>query len=197
MSRKNIETRNRILESTWRLLEADPGNEVRMSDIAKEAGISRQAVYLHFPKRADLLVATTRYLDEVRDIDARLAASRAAKTGLERLDAFIEAWGNYIPEIYGVAKALLAMQDQDEAAYNAWQGRMQAVREGCEAAVNALDRDGRLTADLSKKEAIDLLWTMLSVRNWEQMRGECGWTQARYIEVTKAFARRALVVDEA
>ncbi|MDF2371518.1 MAG: TetR/AcrR family transcriptional regulator [Rhizobiaceae bacterium] len=197
MSRKNIETRNRILESTWRLLEADPGNKVRMSDIAKEAGISRQAVYLHFPKRADLLVATTRYLDEVSDIDARLAASRAAKTGLERLDAFIEAWGNYIPEIYGVAKALLAMQDQDEAAYNAWQGRMQAVREGCEAAVNALDRDGRLTADLSKKEAIDLLWTMLSVRNWEQMRGECGWTQARYIEVTKAFARRALVVDEA
>jgi len=196
MSRKNIETRNRILESTWRLLEADPGNEVRMSDIAKEAGISRQAVYLHFPKRADLLVATTRYLDEVRDIDARLAASRAAKTGLERLDAFIEAWGNYIPEIYGVAKALLAMQDQDEEAYNAWQGRMQAVREGCEAAINALHRDGRLTADLSKKEAIDLLWTMLSVRNWEQMRGECGWTQVRYIDVTKASAQKVLVADE-
>ncbi|MDF1778381.1 MAG: TetR/AcrR family transcriptional regulator [Rhizobiaceae bacterium] len=197
MSRKNIETRNRILESTWRLLETDPGNDVRMSDIAKEAGISRQAVYLHFPKRADLLVATTRYLDEVRDIDARLAASRAAKTGLERLDAFIQAWGNYIPEIYGVAKALLAMKDQDEEAYNAWQGRMQAVREGCEAAINALDRDGMLTNALSKKEATDLLWTMLSVRNWEQFRSECNWTQARYIDVTKASARKVLVADGA
>tara|TARA_R110000751_G_scaffold307889_2_gene433703 strand:- start:26741 stop:27334 length:594 start_codon:yes stop_codon:yes gene_type:complete len=197
MSRKNIETRNRILESTWRLLETDPGNDVRMSDIAKEAGISRQAVYLHFPKRADLLVATTRYLDEVRDIDARLAASRAAKTGLERLDAFIEAWGNYIPEIYGVAKALLAMKDQDEEAYNAWEGRMQAVREGCEAAINALDRDGMLTNALSKKEATDLLWTMLSVRNWEQFRGECNWTQNRYIDVTKASARKVLVADGA
>lgn len=196
MSRKNIETRNRILESTWRLLEADPGNDVRMSDIAKEAGISRQAVYLHFPKRADLLVATTRYLDEVRDIDARLAASRAAKTGLERLEAFIEAWGNYIPEIYGVAKALLAMRDQDEEAYKAWDDRMQAVREGCEAAVNALDRDGKLTNELSKKEATDLLWTMLSVRNWEQFRGECSWTQARYIDVTKASARKVLVADK-
>ena len=128
MSREKSETRNRILQSAWKLLEAGSGGDVRMSDIAKKAGISRQALYLHFPNRADLLVATTRYLDEVKDIDARLAASRSACTGAERVDAFIEAWGNYIPEIYGVAKALLVMKDSDQEAKLAWNDRMQAVR---------------------------------------------------------------------
>ena len=97
MSSPTSETRVRILNATWKLLEASQGSGVRMSDIAKIAGISRQAVYLHFPNRAELLIATTRHLDEVKSVDARLMVSRNAITGLARLEAFIEAWGNYIP----------------------------------------------------------------------------------------------------
>ena len=44
------------------------------------------------------------------------------------LDAFIEAWGNYIPEIYGVGRALMAMQETDAEARHAWESRMQLVR---------------------------------------------------------------------
>ena len=79
-----------------------------MADIAKRAGISRQALYLHFRTRADLLIATTLHLDEVNRTEERLVASRTAATGLQRLEAFIEAWGSYLPEIHGVARALLA-----------------------------------------------------------------------------------------
>ena len=193
MSRKNLETRNRILLATWRMMESGDANAVRMGDIAKEAGISRQALYLHFPARADLLVATARYLDEFYEIDKRLAASRAAETGIERLDAFIEAWGNYIPKIYGMAKAFFAMKDTDEAALIAWTGRMEAVRHGCRAAIRALNRDGTLSPDHSPSQAADILWTMLSVRNWEQLRHDCRWSQKRYLGVTKSSARRLLV----
>ena len=196
MSRKNIDTRERILRATWTLLEANPAESVLMGDIAKKAGISRQAVYLHFPTRAELLVATARYLDEVKKVDERLAASRSAATGVERLDAFIEAWGNYIPEIAGIAKAFLAMQGTDEAAAIAWNDRMQAVREGCAAAVEALRRDGALAPDHAPKQATDLLWTLLSVHNWQQLTGDCGWPQKRYIETMKRLARQALVRGE-
>ncbi|MFC1795838.1 TetR/AcrR family transcriptional regulator, partial [Pseudomonadota bacterium] len=95
-----------------------------MGDIARQAGISRQAVYLHFASRTDLLVAATRHLDQVLDVDRSLAPSRAATSGTERLALYIECWGNYIPEIYGVAKALLLAQDTDEAAAAAWKDRM-------------------------------------------------------------------------
>jgi len=195
MSSKSIKTREAILRAALKLLEAGQGQGVRVADIAKEAGISRQAVYLHFPKRAELLIATTRYLDDVRDADTRLAASRKAASGLERLDAFIEAWGNYIPEIYGIAKAIFAMQDTDEAAKLAWADRMQAVRHGCDAAVQALTRDGVLSTDNTPEQATDILWTMLSVRNWEQLTRDCGWSQQQYIETIKRLSRRLLVAD--
>ncbi|MDA0231372.1 MAG: TetR/AcrR family transcriptional regulator [Proteobacteria bacterium] len=195
MSSSNVETRGKILKAAWKLLEAEPGKSVRMSDIAKEAGISRQAVYLHFATRAELLVATARYLDEVNNVDEGLAASRTASTGVERLNAFIEAWGNYIPKIHGIAKAFLAMQDTDNAAAIAWNDRMQAVREGCEAAIKALKKDGTLTSDYSTNQATDILWTMLSVRNWEQLTGGCGWPQKRYVDTMKLLARRTLVAE--
>ncbi len=193
MSSENLETRERILESAWKLLADGQASAVRMSDIAKQTGISRQAVYLHFPNRAELLIATTRYIDEVKDIDDRLARSRSASTGIERLEAFVEAWGNYIPEVYGVASALIAMQAKDEEAGAAWADRMGAVRHGCEAAVAALKRDGRLTRSLSTKEATDLLWCHLSVENWVHLRHGCGWSQARYVEVLQETLRAVLV----
>ena len=195
MSSEESETRTRVLEAAVRLLEARRGQSVRMGDIAKTAGISRQAVYLHFASRTDLLVAATRFLDEKLDVDSRLAPSRAATSGIERLRLYIECWGNYIPEIYGIAKALLAMRDTDDAAAEAWDQRMRDVREGCEAAIDALAADNMLSPDLPPNQATDLLWTMLSVRNWEQLTIGCGWPQARYIATLKSMARRIFVSD--
>jgi len=166
-----------------------------MVDIAKAAGLSRQAVYLHFPARAELLIATTKYLDEVNHVDERLVASRTAATGIERLSAFIDMWGNYIPEIYGVGKALIAMKDADEAAMVAWTGRMQAVRHGCAAAIKDLKVDGHLAAEYSVKQATDILWAMLSVENWEQYRHDCRWSQKQYIKSMQSMARQILVQD--
>jgi AcrR family transcriptional regulator len=197
MSSDNSETRDRILDAAWTLLEERAGGGVRMSDIARQAGISRQAVYLHFPTRAELLVALTRHIDRVKDTDKRLEASRSAAGGLERLDAFIDAWGNYIPEIHGVARALIAMKDTDEAAAAAWDDRMQAVRHGCKAAVKALDEDGLLRPENSLRQSTDILWTLLSVANWEQLTGACGWTQSQYIDAMKSLARAGLLSREA
>ena len=176
-----------------RLLEAQRGRSVRMGDIAKAAGISRQAVYLHFASRADLLAATTLYLDEKLGLEQRLARSRSMDSGIERLDAYIEFWGNYIPEIYGVAKALLVAQETDAAAAAAWNERMQAMRDGCRAAMQALKSDGHLAEEWTTKTATDFLWTMLSVRNWEQLTQACGWSSRKYIQRMQAVARRTFV----
>lgn len=193
MSSENFETRVRILEATVQLLEQHRGKGVRMSDIARVAGISRQAVYLHFTSRADLLAATTHHMDDLLDLDRRLARSRDAKSGIERLDAYIEFWGSYVPEIFSVAKALLMVQDSDEAAASAWHERMLAMRDGCRAAIEALKDDGVLADAWNVKRATDLLWTVLSVRNWEQLTQECGWSQRQYIRWLQILARRSFV----
>jgi AcrR family transcriptional regulator len=195
MSSGESETRKRIFEATWKLLEAQRGQSVRMRDIADAAGVSRQALYLHFGSRTELMVATTRYLDGVLGLDERLARYNAATTWVEILEAFIEFWGNYIPEIHGMARALLAVRETDEAAAAAWADRMAAVRDGWRNAVEGLDRDGMLAAGWSREQAIDWLWTMLSVQGWEQLTVECGWSREEYVGRMQGVARRVLVTS--
>ncbi|WNJ99193.1 TetR/AcrR family transcriptional regulator [Thalassospiraceae bacterium LMO-JJ14] len=183
----------KILKAAWKLLESPNPKGARMSDIAKLAGVSRQALYLHFPTRTEMLIATTHYIDSVKDVDGRLEKSRKARSGTERLDAFIEAWGNYIPEISGVARVLIAMSTDDPDAKAAWNDRMQAVRHGCAAAVSALDDEGRLTRHYSSSEATDILWTMLSLENWIHFRENCNWSQRKYLDRMTSMARGLLL----
>lgn len=193
MSSHDNETRTRILSATVRMLEEQRGVGVRMGDIAKAAKISRQAIYLHFASRTDLLVATTRHLDEVLGLDRRLAPSRAANSGIERLALYIEFWGNYVPEIHGVAKALLSAQATDEAAAAAWKDRMLAMRDGCRAAIEALHSEGKLVPEWTPERATDALWTMLLIPNWENLTRECGWSTRQYIRWMTAMATRTFV----
>lgn len=87
------------------------------------------------------------------------------------------------------------MSDTDEAAATAWGKRMADMREGCEAAVNALNNDNMLSPDHAPHQATDILWTLLSIRNWEQLTLECGWSQETYIETLKSMAHRIFVND--
>lgn len=202
-----METKERILKAAWDLLERDESTTggqaarsqvrpaVKMADIAKAAGISRQAVYLHYENRADLLVATTRYIDTEKNVDALLEASRTAQTGKERLRAFIPALGNYFPEIYRVMRALMDMAATDAEAAAAVDDRQNAMRHGCEAAIRDLKRDGDLATGLNAKQGTDLLWTLLSVHTWEQLTQTCGWSQKRYIETVTEMAEKMLVAS--
>ncbi len=192
-SDESEKTRTRILGAAWRLMEERRGQGVRMSDVAGAAGVSRQAVYLHFASRAELMVATARYGDEVKGLEERRRRFQAAATGVERLEAYVEFWGGYIPEIYGIARALLAARETDEAVAAAWDDRMGAVRASCRETVEALHRDGMLAPEWSPDEATDLLWTMLSIRNWEHLTSECGWSPNQYVCRMKRLAKRAFV----
>ncbi|MEM6371758.1 MAG: TetR/AcrR family transcriptional regulator [Pseudomonadota bacterium] len=195
MSSAEPDTRTKILQAALTLLERADVKLPTMSDIARAAGLSRQAVYLHFPSRTDLLIAATRYQDEMNDVGAALAPSRAARSGAERLDMFVTAWGNYIPRIYGVARAILAVVDTDAEAAAAWATRMEDMREGCAAAVHALAEDGALPAGTNPEQATDLLWSLLSIRMWESLTQDCGWDQSCYLDTVRGLAMAALAQD--
>lgn len=195
MSSDSLPTPTRILQATLQLLEEPHAKLPTMSDIARASGVSRQAVYLHYPSRTDLLVAATRYQDAQNDVDAALARSRTARSGAERLDAFVTAWCSYIPKIYGVARAIMAVTDTDPEAAAAWNTRMQDMREGCRAAVQALEDDGTLPPNTDPEQATDLLWTILSVRMWENLTQTCGWDQACYLDTVRGLALAALAQD--
>ena len=195
MSSGDPETRKRILEKTWRLMEKRKGQNVLISDIARAAGVSRQAVYLHFGSRAGLLIATVRYVDEVNHLNERIPGMSTAANGVEVLDALIDFWANYIPEIYGLAKALLAVRDVDKDAAAAWEDRMQVFYEGCRSTINCLVRDQMLAAEWDPNQATDMLWSMLSISVWENLTVERGWTPDEYVSHMKTALKRLLVTQ--
>ena len=193
MSRKSSEeTRKRILDAAWKLLNS-PDEPMRMADVAAAAGVSRQAVYLHFPSRAELLVTTTRYIDEVEDVGGKLATVFAADTGREQLESFVGVWGNYIPVVYGGAKRLLDIRAEDPDAETAWQDRMTGLLAICKRVVDTIAAEDQLADGLSKREATDLLWATVSIGKWELLTIERKVTQKRYLELTLQTLVRTLL----
>ena len=193
MSREVKDTKTRILEAAWLLMEERRSQDVSMSSIAKAAGISRQAVYLHFASRTELMIATMHYVDEVKGLNDRLAKFRDATSGIGQLNACVEIWGNYIPEIYGLAKALLRARDTDEAMAAAWNESMNCLRDICQEIIETLKNEGALAPEWSTDEATAMLWSMISISHWEQLTIECGWSTPQYIERMKALLKRSFI----
>jgi len=193
MSSKKNDTRTQILKTTWHLMEQRSGQGVRMSDIAKATGISRQALYLHFKSRKELIIATVHYVDEVKGLNERLRRFQMSTTGIELLEACVEVWGNYIPEVYGLAKVLLNTRETDEATAAAWNGCMTGLRDICQKTIGVLDSEGNLALEWSRSEAIEMLWTIISIQNWEQLTIECGWSTTQYIDRMKILLKRTFV----
>ena len=194
MSSNDQNTRQRILKEALRLLEENRGKNVRMGDIAKAAGVSRQAIYLHFDSQTALMVATVQFGDELQGAATLVEPWRNA-TGVAKLDTWIDFWGNYIPKIFGVAKALMLARETDEAAAAAWDDRMNDVRKSCRKTIQELASNDLLDDKWTVKAASELLWTMLSIAAWEQLTVSCGWSTKQYIERMKTLARQTFLIE--
>src|SRR5690242_14323750 len=146
MSSTQLSTHDRILETTWHLLEKNQGQGVDIADIAKAAGVSRQAIYLHFKSRTELLIETTRYVDKTFSFTERIQEACRPSTGTVSLEDYVSIWGNYIPKIYGCAKAILYARETDAAAAEAWDTRMDDLRNGLRIILEQLEGAGQLAA---------------------------------------------------
>lgn len=97
-------------------MEQRHGLGVSMMDITKQAGIFRQTLYLHDASRTELMIATVHYVDEVKRFNERLKQLETATSGSTLIEKSFDVWGSYIPEIYGLARALLIARETDAAA---------------------------------------------------------------------------------
>jgi AcrR family transcriptional regulator len=180
MSSPAPDTRTKILQASWKLLEDRRGIGVRMGDIAKAAGVSRQALYLHFKSKIDLVSATRTYVDGVRGLEARLEKVGAAPGALEKLEAYVGFWAGYLPEIHGLARALYSTREVDEASAAAWEECMGAHRAACAAIVGELEVAGMLAPGWSVETAAQMLFAVLSFSAWEQLVVVQGWSDGEY-----------------
>lgn len=192
MSKKRDQTRTQLLDTVLSLLMQPKGADFRMVDVAKAAGVTRQTVYDHFSNRSDMLVAAILHFGEKLDIDARLAPSRAAPSGRDRLTAYTKAMLEFFPAIYPLKHSLTHMGANDAEAMAAWNNRMDAMKQGCAAAIKALKADGDLAQGLTEAQATDLYFILLNMDGWAHCVLDNGWTDAEFADQIQRVTRMAL-----
>jgi AcrR family transcriptional regulator len=185
-------TRQRICEAALRLIVKRGGAHVPLTDVAKAARVSRQALYLHFKDRAALFLAVAQHADEKRGLPDAIRRLEEAPTGLDAVRHMAATRATLNPEIWPLARILDSVRRQDPAAEITVQNRLAKRLGSCRMIVEQLNRDGSLRAELEPTVAADLLWVLTSLRSWEDLVLVRGWTAAQYEERIVAALLRLL-----
>jgi AcrR family transcriptional regulator len=185
-------TRRRILQATWELLEQQ-GAGVRLVDVADWAGVTRQAVYLHFGDRSGLLVALVDFIDvSLGAIEIR-AHIHGGATGVESLQRWIQTMSWYTAKIDRVTQVLESSQYQDEALAAAWRNRMGRRQQHVRSIVERIAAEGQLAEGWSVNATVDLIYVITMPGAWRELTRELGWTTEQYSQHLTRLIQAALL----
>jgi hypothetical protein len=92
----------------------------------------------------------------------------------------------------------MVARETDDAAAAAWNDRMFDLRCGCQRIIECLESDGLLRPEWQRsiEEAADLMMAMCSIRVWEHLVVESGWSTSQYITRMQTSLRHTFAVDE-
>jgi AcrR family transcriptional regulator len=185
------ETRERLLRAAWDLaLELGPG--LRLADVAARAGVSRQAVYLHFDDRAGLLLALLAWADQAFQLGDLLAAVNQAHTGVEALERMVEVNAAYWPRVDAIARVLEAHQYQDPAVSAALRDRLDFRRSAHRAVIARIAAEGELASGWTVDSAAELFAAVTMPGPWRELTGTYGWSAQQYANRMSQLLRRTL-----
>jgi AcrR family transcriptional regulator len=172
-------TRIRILKSARRLIEERGFNEVGLEQVAAGAGVSRQAVYLHFASKVGLLLDLVDYVDQMEGLEPLRDSVWSADSGRQALDSYIHLFLTLTPRVLAVALALEAVRRSDSAAMTAWADRARRRWATCKRVAQLLTEEDCLRDGITQAEAADLLWAMTSAHAYVDLMIERRWTKRR------------------
>jgi len=185
-------TRERILQTARSLVEERPEATPSMSELARASGISRQALYLHFPDRAALLLALVEHVDEREDLAGWIAAVSEAGDGPAQLRAWAEMQAQRNPRIAALARALDQQRATEGAAGAAWRDRTAKRMQAAAAIARTLRREGHVHRSWRSDEAAALVWQLISFRVWDDLVTEAGLPAERYVEIVTSAVLASL-----
>ena len=175
------ETRRRILDTAWALLE-ERGTGVRIADIAAKAGVSRQAVYLHFGDRTSLFVALGDHVDVSFGRDRLRAHVFGAPTGVESLRRWVQTMSWYTAKIDTVSRILELAAESDEALAAVWKDRMTGRRGHVRRIAERIAAEGQLADGWTADAAADLIFAVTLPGPWRVLTSVVGWSNERYAD---------------
>ncbi len=188
------ETRTAILDAARALFEEQGYFGAGLEAVAKKAGVSRQAIYLHFASKADLLTALHVHV-YVTDVAPALERHPiwTAPTALDALDASIAVDAEVASKVWRIHEALVLARRHHEEVDATLRPREEEryaeyVRLG-----RWMKREGHLPPQLRVATFADILWGLLSLGTFQNLVIERGWSIDRFTAWVRATVRAQLV----
>jgi AcrR family transcriptional regulator len=191
VSRKS--SRPDILKACRELIEERRGSPVTVTEVAERAGVSRQAIYLHFADLSEMLLELSREADSVTRTAALQATIDDAPTARQALHNAVAVQAHIKPRLHALITALDVMRRSDPAAQAVYEERDNARYQRVVAVVERLQREGELADDWDVESGARLAWAMMSQRVWEDLdcHDEDTYTTELFRFLENALCRRA------
>jgi AcrR family transcriptional regulator len=194
MSSKGERTRRAIVETAVALFRDQGPARVTMADVAAAAGLTRQAVYLHFPSRTALMLALVQQVGEQLGAQARFGPDSAAPPSARAaLLTRLRAAARYSADLHDVASVLDVARHSDDAVRAAWDNRMAIRKRKIRELVGRLHAEGELAAGWTAAQVADALCTLSAPRTYTELAIECRWSLLDYERFLVATAEAFLV----
>jgi AcrR family transcriptional regulator len=192
MSTRTDGTRQQILTAAADALGAGD-SAFSLGKIAERAGLTRQAVYLHFRDRGDLLVHAVEELNhrlglaELRRQFTEASTAEAALEGLVRV--LVAHTARTLPALRAVRRLL----EDDEAARDAFAKRTSGRAADIRLVMAALARAHRLREGLSRSDAAGLVEALVSPDTIAKLVEQRRWSVARTASELVRVVRAAIL----
>lgn len=189
-------TRDDILAATKSLLETIPFADLSLARVATEAGVSRQAVYLHFGSRTGLLLALVAWMDESGRFETLAAPALKLDNPTEMLLGLVAAAAAYNTDVAAVSLALRQARRSDQAAATAWDDRMAVRMAGIRSTVAPVAESGGLRPGWTVNSATDMIFALIAPTMYEDLVIDRKWSQRRYTDRIVRLVRAMLVCEQ-
>src|SRR2546421_2812020 len=193
-SSRGSKTREAILDAARTLFEEHGYFAVGLEAIASKAGVSRQAIYLHFESKADLLRALHERVN-TQDVAPAFERVWAAETAEDALDAWISATAEAVPKFLAIANTLNAARRSDPDVEATWKAPAEGRYADCLRLAARLKQEKKLTPRMKVADAADILWCQTSIWAYESLVVDREWPVARWVRWQGRTLRALLFAD--
>ena len=164
--------------------------------VAKKAGVSRQAIYLHFPSKAELLTALHLHIfatDVVPVLERHPVTDEM--TALDALDATVAVDVEVASKVWRIHEALTTARRQHPEVEDTLRPREEERYGELLAVGRRLKREGELPRKITAGTFADMLWGLTGVGTYKNLVIERGWSLDRYGRWVRDTIRLQIGVD--
>lgn len=175
------QTRIQILEAARAVFEELGYYDAGLGAVARKAGVSRQAIYLHFPSKAELLTALHLHIfatDVVPAIERHPTTD--AVSALDGLDAMIAVDVEVVSKVWRIHEALQMAPRQHPEVEETLRPREEERYDELLDLGRRLKREGALPRNIRVGSFADMLWGLMNVGTYRSLVIERGWSLDQY-----------------